>query len=137
MAVRPFRQQSVSMAAITKGKGDRTQQEQIRKRRHNLFRRLKEFNDRYDIRIWMTMQMPSGRIYTFNTNPELSIPTEEDIVRNHIYFSNLTKVFQIANKLPVVRKTPADYTSNLAAIRDPPPFILRRPMYDIAEVGSL
>jgi hypothetical protein len=59
---------------------NRTQQEQIRKRRHNLFRRLKEFNDRYDIDIWMTMKMPSGRIYTFTTDPETGIPTEEEIV---------------------------------------------------------
>ncbi|EED22721.1 hypothetical protein TSTA_062090 [Talaromyces stipitatus ATCC 10500] len=98
-----------------KGKADRTQQEQIRKRRHNLFKRLKEFNDRYDISIWLTMEMPSGRIYTFNTNPERRIPTEEEIT---------------ANKLPVVRKTPADYASSLPTIRDPPPFMLQRPLYD-------
>ncbi|GMG38964.1 unnamed protein product [Aspergillus oryzae] len=65
--------------------GDRTTQEQIRKRRHNLFKRLKEFNDRYEIDIWLTMRMPSGRIYIFATNPD--------------------------EPVPVVHKTPADYVS--------------------------
>jgi hypothetical protein len=62
------------------GPGDRTTQEQIRKRRHNLFRRLKEFNDRYDIEIWLTMRMPSGRIYIFATDPNIPAPSEEEIV---------------------------------------------------------
>lgn len=61
-------------------KGDRTQQEQIRKRRHNLFRRLKEFNDRYEIEIWLTMRMPSGRIYIFATDPDVPIPSEDEVV---------------------------------------------------------
>lgn len=60
--------------------GDRTTQEQIRKRRHNLFKRLKEFNDRYEIEIWLTMRMPSGRIYTFATNPNEPVPSDEEIV---------------------------------------------------------
>ncbi|KAF7128721.1 hypothetical protein LV164_008686 [Aspergillus fumigatus] len=76
------------------GPGDRTTQEQIRKRRHNLFRRLKEFNDRYDIEIWLTMRMPSGRIYIFATDPNIPAPSEEEI-RQHNF--------------PVVHKTPADY----------------------------
>ncbi|KAH1503024.1 hypothetical protein KXX29_000728 [Aspergillus fumigatus] len=45
------------------GPGDRTTQEQIRKRRHNLFRRLKEFNDRY-------------------ADPNIPAPSEEEI-RQH------------------------------------------------------
>lgn len=60
--------------------GDRTTQEQIRKRRHNLFKRLKEFNDRYEIDIWLTMRMPSGRIYTFATDPNESVPSDEEMV---------------------------------------------------------
>ncbi|RWQ95411.1 hypothetical protein C8Q69DRAFT_381615, partial [Paecilomyces variotii] len=77
-------------------KGDRTQQEQIRKRRHNLFRRLKEFNDRYEIEIWLTMRMPSGRIYIFATDPDVPIPSEDEVR---------------AQKVPVVHKTSADYDS--------------------------
>jgi hypothetical protein len=60
--------------------GDRNQQEQIRKRRHNLFKRLKEFNDRYEIEIWLTMRMPSGRIYIFATDPNEPVPSDEQIV---------------------------------------------------------
>ena len=63
-----------------RGQGDRTTQEQIRKRRHNLFKRLKEFNDRYEIDIWLTMRMPSGRIYIFATDPSEPVPSEEEIV---------------------------------------------------------
>jgi hypothetical protein len=63
-----------------KGKGDRTQQEQVRKRRHNLFKRLVEFKERYEIDSWIIMKMPSGRIYTFQSTDE-SMPTHDDIVR--------------------------------------------------------
>ncbi|PYH75616.1 hypothetical protein BO82DRAFT_242277, partial [Aspergillus uvarum CBS 121591] len=59
---------------------DRNTQEQIRKRRHNLFRRIKEFRDRYDIETWCTMRMPSGRIYVFNTNPNEPSPLTEEVV---------------------------------------------------------
>ncbi|KAF4241530.1 hypothetical protein CNMCM8980_000889 [Aspergillus fumigatiaffinis] len=85
---------SSKLKKISNGPGDRTTQEQIRKRRHNLFRRLKEFNDRYDIEIWLTMRMPSGRIYIFATDPNIPAPSEEEI-RQHNF--------------PVVHKTPADY----------------------------
>jgi hypothetical protein len=61
-------------------KGDRATQELIRKRRHNLFKRLKEFNDRYEIDIWLTMRMPSGRIYVFATKPDEPVPSEEESV---------------------------------------------------------
>ncbi|KAF4225965.1 hypothetical protein CNMCM8980_006233 [Aspergillus fumigatiaffinis] len=95
------------------GQGDRTAQEKIRKRRHNLFKRLKEFNDRYDIEIWLTMRMPSGRIYIFATDPNQPAPSEEEI-REH--------------KVPVVHKTPADYSSTIRArtpLKEPPalPFL--------------
>ncbi|KAL3469003.1 hypothetical protein BJX99DRAFT_265614 [Aspergillus californicus] len=62
-----------------RGNGDRAAQELIRKRRHNLFKRLKEFNDRYEIDIWLTMRMPSGRIYTFATNPGEPAPSDEEL----------------------------------------------------------
>jgi hypothetical protein len=71
---------SSKLKKVSSGPGDRTTQEQIRKRRHNLFRRLKEFNDRYDIEIWLTMRMPSGRIYIFATDPNIPAPSEEEIV---------------------------------------------------------
>ncbi|KAL4937303.1 hypothetical protein BDV06DRAFT_227086 [Aspergillus oleicola] len=76
--------------------GDRATQELIRKRRHNLFKRLKEFNDRYEIDIWLTMRMPSGRIYVFATKPEEPVPSEEEIQ---------------ARQVPVIHKTPADYAA--------------------------
>ncbi|KAI2839625.1 hypothetical protein CBS11350_7456 [Aspergillus niger] len=82
---------SSNLKKISNGPGDRTTQEQIRKRRHNLFKRLKEFNDRYDIEIWLTMRMPSGRIYIFATDPNKQAPSEEEIVSF------------------LVHKTPADY----------------------------
>ncbi|KAH8691811.1 hypothetical protein BGW36DRAFT_303791 [Talaromyces proteolyticus] len=90
-------------------KGDRTQQEKIRKRRHNLFKRIKEFQDRYEIETWVTMRMPTGRIYMFSTNPDEHAPTEEEIREK---------------KLPVVHKTSADYapqSHDPFVLRDPPP----------------
>ncbi|KAL5366289.1 hypothetical protein BJX96DRAFT_30893 [Aspergillus floccosus] len=95
-----------------RGQWDRTLQEQIRKRRHNLFKRLKEFNDRYGIEIWMTMRMPSGRIYTFATDPSQTMPSEEEIR---------------ALNVPVVHKSPADYIKDgpTSRLPDPPslPFL--------------
>ncbi|QKX62531.1 uncharacterized protein TRUGW13939_09692 [Talaromyces rugulosus] len=99
-------------------KGHSTQPEQIRKRRHNLFKRLAEFNDRYGMDIWMIMKTPNGRIYTFYTNPDEHVPTEEEMIEN---------------KQPVIHKTPADYASkprDSFVIRDPPPLLLPRPPYD-------
>ena len=72
--------------------GDRTTQEQIRKRRHNLFKRLKEFNDRYEIEIWLTMRMPSGRIYIFATDPNEPVPSDEKMVSSkcvHVWIGPL------------------------------------------------
>ncbi|KAI9041055.1 uncharacterized protein KD926_007472 [Aspergillus affinis] len=96
-----------------RAQGDRTQQELIRKRRHNLFKRLKEFNDRYEIEIWLTMRMPSGRIYIFATDPNEPVPSEEQIREQNV---------------PVIHKTPADYdpkNNNSQGFQDPPalPFI--------------
>ncbi|KAL4732818.1 hypothetical protein BDV11DRAFT_176324 [Aspergillus similis] len=87
--------------------GDRATQELIRKRRHNLFKRLKEFNDRYEIDIWLTMRMPSGRIYVFATKPEEPVPSEEEIQ---------------ARQVPVIHKTPADY-----AVKQDPDTLLEAP----------
>ncbi|KAJ5198753.1 uncharacterized protein N7498_007870 [Penicillium cinerascens] len=103
---------------------DRAQQEQIRKRRHNLFKRLKEFNDRYGIDIWMTMQMPSGWVYTFATKDEGARPGEADLE---------------ARSLPVIRKTPVDYCVDAERrmfVRSPPVFSLQRPSYCADGHGS-
>ncbi|CAI7582950.1 unnamed protein product [Penicillium pancosmium] len=104
------------MANETTTRSDRTRQEQIRKRRHNLFKRIKEFNDRYQIETWLVMRMPSGWIYTFNTNDEKA-PTEEELAES---------------KKPVVRKCPEDYESKedySIRVRSPPPFTFQRPTY--------
>lgn len=117
-------------------KGDRTQQEQIRKRRHNLFKRLGEFHDRYNMEICITMKMPSNRIYIFSTYPDGHIPTEEEMVRHKTAFRPSLLIHRGQNKHPVIRKSPADYTSkrqesqDLFTIRDPPPLLLPRPPYD-------
>lgn len=65
---------------ISRAQWDRTTQEKIRKRRHNLFKRLTEFNERYDIDTWIIMRMPSGRIYKFATDPSEPMPSDADIV---------------------------------------------------------
>lgn len=112
--------------------GDRTTQEQIRKRRHNLFKRLKEFNDRYEIEIWLTMRMPSGRIYIFATDPNEPVPTDENTVSSkcvHIWIISLI-ADQREHKVPVIHKTPADYVGkskppSAGPLQDPPtlPFL--------------
>jgi hypothetical protein len=92
---------SSKLTKISNGQGDRTTQEQIRKRRHNLFRRLKEFNDRYDIEIWLTMRMPSGRIYIFATDPNIPAPSEEEIVSSCKYtLRNITDLNKEATQFP-------------------------------------
>lgn len=70
--------QGSKTAKSSKPKCDRTLQEQIRKRRHNLFKRFTEFNTRYGIEIWHTMQMPTGRLYKFDTGKPQ--PTEAEVV---------------------------------------------------------
>lgn len=59
---------------------DRKDRELIRKRRNNLLRRHNEFAQRYDMRIWLTMEMPSGRFYTYRSHPQLVAPTDGEIV---------------------------------------------------------
>ncbi|RDH26468.1 hypothetical protein BDQ94DRAFT_176358 [Aspergillus welwitschiae] len=90
-----------------KSSWDRNTQEQIRKRRHNLFKRIKEFHDRYGIETWCTMRMPSGRLYVFNTNPdEPSPPTGET-----------------EHEVTIIHKTPADYAPkqpSVSPVKAPP-----------------
>ena len=62
---------------------DRKDRELIRKRRKNLIRRHDEFRRRYGMQIWLTMKMPSGRLYTYQSHPELPAPTELEIVSDH------------------------------------------------------
>lgn len=72
--------------------GDCTTQEQIHKCRHNLFKWLKEFNDHYKIEIWLTMRMPSRRIYIFATDPNEPVPSDEKMVSSkfvHIWIAPL------------------------------------------------
>ena len=59
---------------------DRCKQEQIRKRRNNLLKRHDEFARRYKMRIWLTMEMSNGRIYSYRSHPDLDPPSEEVIV---------------------------------------------------------
>lgn len=81
MVNRALERMSSKSGKPRKSSWDRNTQEQIRKRRHNLFKRIKEFHDRYGIETWCTMRMPSGRLYVFNTNPdEPSPPTGETVI---------------------------------------------------------
>ena len=59
---------------------NRVKQEQIRKRRNNLLRRHNDFWRLYAIRSWTTLEMPNGRIYTYQSHPYIPAPTDRDIV---------------------------------------------------------
>ena len=59
----------------------RVKQEQLRKRRNNLLRRHNDFWRLYEIRSWLTMEMPNGRIYTYRSHPHIPAPTDQEIVR--------------------------------------------------------
>ena len=59
----------------------RVKQEQLRKRRNNLLRRHNDFWTLYSIRSWLIMETPNGRIYTYNSHPDIPAPTKEEIVR--------------------------------------------------------
>ncbi|KAJ5588762.1 hypothetical protein N7537_011440 [Penicillium hordei] len=89
----------------------RREQELIRKRRHNLFKRLTEFNGRYKIDIWMAMRMPSRRIYTFTTEEDAVWPKE---------------IGARIQGLPITRKTPADYIAKWTAKESSKPIISRQ-----------
>lgn len=58
----------------------RVKQEQVRKRRNNLLRRHNDFWRLYSIKSWLIMEMPNGRIYTYNSHPDVLAPTEKEIV---------------------------------------------------------
>jgi len=64
---------------------DRKDRELIRKRRNNLLRRHDEFARRYQIRICLTIEMPTGRLYTYRSNPDLPAPTEKEIVSRLLF----------------------------------------------------
>ncbi|KAL3262693.1 hypothetical protein ABHI18_002519, partial [Aspergillus niger] len=74
----------------------RVKQEQLRKRRNNLLRRINDFWRLYAIRSWVILEMPNRRIYTYHSHPHLPAPTAEQLDEW---------------PEPVVRRTPADYTS--------------------------
>lgn len=59
---------------------DRKACELLRKRRNNLVRRHDEFAKRYQMKIWLVMIMPNGRLYTYRSNPDEPAPTDAEIV---------------------------------------------------------
>lgn len=59
----------------------RVKREQLRKRLKNLLRRHNDFWRLYSIRSWVVMEMPNGRLYTYYSHPDISVPTRQDIVR--------------------------------------------------------
>ncbi|KAL3482759.1 hypothetical protein BJX62DRAFT_245565 [Aspergillus germanicus] len=67
---------------------NRVQQEQIRKRRNNLFRRHNDFWRLYAIRRWTTL-MPNGRTYTYRSHPHLSAPIDREMVSSQRRRKNL------------------------------------------------
>lgn len=44
----------------------------------NLLRRHNDFWRLYAIKSWLVMEMPNGRIYTYNSHPDVPAPTEQD-----------------------------------------------------------
>ncbi|KAJ6171545.1 hypothetical protein N7470_000612 [Penicillium chermesinum] len=88
----------------------RVKQEQLRKRRNNLLKRHNEFWRLYSIRSWLVMEMPNGRIYTYQSNPGVQMPSEEDIN---------------SRSQSAVHRTPADYeptTPRKLTVPTPPVF---------------
>ncbi|OJZ79693.1 hypothetical protein ASPFODRAFT_54820, partial [Aspergillus luchuensis CBS 106.47] len=77
---------------------NRVKQEQIRKRRNNLFRRHNDFWRLYAIRSWTILGMPNSRIYTYRSHPQIPLPTGREIV-------------SWERPQPSVHKMPADYGS--------------------------
>lgn len=58
----------------------RVKQEQLRKRRNNLIRRVNDFWQLYSIRSWLILEMPNGRLYTYQSQPGLPAPTAAEMV---------------------------------------------------------
>ncbi|CRG92949.1 hypothetical protein PISL3812_10046 [Talaromyces islandicus] len=75
---------------------DRKDRELIRKRRNNFMKRADEFHRRYGMWVCVMMETPTGRLYTYRSNPGRPVPTEKEIRERHP---------------PAVQKTPADYNS--------------------------
>lgn len=76
----PSNAMAKSKSISLSGRRNRAQSELIRKRRNNLFKRLTEFKTRYNIDIWLSMQMSNGRLYTFDTEPAQALPSEDEYV---------------------------------------------------------
>ncbi|KAJ5642612.1 hypothetical protein N7490_006612 [Penicillium lividum] len=78
----------------------RVKQEQLRKRRNNLLRRHNDFWRLYNIKSWLIMEMPDGRIFTYRSHPDIAAPTKKEMVqRPH----------------PTVHRTPSDYIAEGSA----------------------
>jgi hypothetical protein len=69
----------------------RVKQEQLRKRRNNLIRRVNDFWRLYSIRSWLILEMPNRRLYTYQSHPGLPAPTAEEMV-SYGFISILTRV---------------------------------------------
>ncbi|KAH1971678.1 hypothetical protein KXV98_005363, partial [Aspergillus fumigatus] len=84
-------------------------QEQLRKRRNNLIRRVNDFWQLYSIRSWLILEMPNGRLYTYQSHPGLPAPTTAEMREW---------------PQPVVHRTPADfdpYPTTVNVVVPPPP----------------
>ncbi|KAF9890692.1 hypothetical protein FE257_005558 [Aspergillus nanangensis] len=79
----------------------RIKQEQLRKRRNNLLRRHNDFWRLYAIRSWVVLEMPNGRIYTYQSHPHVPTPNDKEMDKR---------------PQPVVHKTPASYLSSPSLI---------------------
>ncbi|KAI2885146.1 hypothetical protein CBS63078_11281 [Aspergillus niger] len=78
-------QEKVARAVMAPSQS-RVKQEQLRKRRNNLLRRINDFWRLYAIRSWVILEMPNRRIYTYQSHPHLPAPTAEELV-GHAYES--------------------------------------------------
>ncbi|CAG7932670.1 unnamed protein product [Penicillium olsonii] len=78
----------------------RVKREQLRKRLKNLLRRHNDFWRLYFIRSWVVMEMPNGRLYTYYSHPDISVPTRQDIKKSSQH---------------AVHKSPQDYEQGTSA----------------------
>ncbi|RDH17160.1 hypothetical protein CAN33_003090 [Aspergillus niger] len=96
----------------------RVKQEQLRKRRNNLLRRINDFWLLYAIRSWVILEMPNRQIYTYQSHPYLPAPTAKEL-------EDWSQ--------PVIHRTPADYTTQPmtnVVISHPPTFNILGRQYD-------
>ncbi|KAI2813551.1 hypothetical protein CBS115989_9363 [Aspergillus niger] len=78
-------QEKVARAVMAPSQS-RVKQEQLRKRRNNLLRRINDFWLLYAIRSWVILEMPNRQIYTYQSHPYLPAPTAKELV-GHAYES--------------------------------------------------